>query len=362
MENSGKRVWEQLLEAGLIGPGALAESEPDMESESPWFIKVLLAFCGWFASLFLLGFVGLGFVFVMDSAAASLATGLAVIASAYALLRSAGNEFIEHLGLAVSLAGQALVVWGLVQLNDGYVHIPWLLILLVEAPLAVLMPNFVHRVFSAFWAAVALSLHLAYLGVPYLANGLLLFGATWLWLNEFRYPQEIRKFQALGYGLVLALVPIGGSAFFMGDIRDWFMGDEASPPMMRPWMGELLVAAAALYLVWRLVEQERQHRGIPRRTVIGVLAGTLLLCVAALEAQGITVGFVIMLLGFAAGNRMLLGLGLAALLFYVSAYYYTLEMTLLAKSLTLLTVGVLLLLCRWLMLNFLAPKKEEHHG
>lgn len=360
MGNSSRSAWGQLLEAGLILPGS--EPEPDMEPEAPWFIKVLLAFCGWFASLLLLGFVGLGFVFVMDSAAASLGTGLAIIASAYALLSTPRNEFLEHLGLAVSLAGQGLVVWGLVQLDDGYARIPWLLILLVEAPLAILMPNFVHRVFSAFWAAVALSLHLAHLGAPYLANGLLLFGATWLWLNEFRYPQKIRKLQALGYGLVLALVPIGGSAFFMGDIQDWFMGEEASQPMMRPWMGELLVAAVALYLVWRLLKQERHHRDIPRPTVIGALAGTLLLCVAALEAQGIIVGFVITLLGFAAGNRVLLGLGLAAFLFYVSAYYYTLEMTLLAKSLTLLIVGVLLLLCRWLMLNFLAPKKEVHHG
>jgi uncharacterized membrane protein len=56
---------------------------------------------------------------------------------------------------------------------------------------------------------------------------------------------------------------------------------------------------------------------------------------------------VIMLLGFSASNRILLGLGIIALLFFVSSYYYLLDSTLLVKATTLLSVGVILLGTRW---------------
>lgn len=69
-----------------------------------------------------------------------------------------------------------------------------------------------------------------------------------------------------------------------------------------------------------------------------------------------------MLLGFASSNRVLLGLGVTSLLFYISSYYYTLEATLLVKSRTLLIVGLLLLAARWLMTRVIAPASEARHG
>ena len=57
----------------------------------------------------------------------------------------------------------------------------------------------------------------------------------------------------------------------------------------------------------------------------------------------------IVVLGFANGNRVLTGLGIAALLFYVFAYYYLLQETLLFKSGVLLATGFVLLVARWIM-------------
>ena len=111
-----------------------------------------------------------------------------------------------------------------------------------------------------------------------------------------------------------------------------------------------------LYVVWHLLQ--RYGQAISERLSITALLGTLLLCAVSMEVQGITVGMFIILLGFAGANRVLLGLGIVSLLFYVSSYYYLLDATLLAKSQTLLIVGLVLLILRWLMLRILPVKKE----
>ena len=58
------------------------------------------------------------------------------------------------------------------------------------------------------------------------------------------------------------------------------------------------------------------------------------------------------------GLRVLTGLGIAALLFYVSGYYYQLDVTLLVKSGVLAATGAVLLAARWLMLNFIMPQED----
>ena len=67
----------------------------------------------------------------------------------------------------------------------------------------------------------------------------------------------------------------------------------------------------------------------------------------------------IVVLGFANGNRVLTGLGITALLFYVSAYYYLLEETLLFKSGVLLATGIVLLATRWLVLNVVIKERAD---
>lgn len=355
MSRQSEQLWATLLQAGLVqGPAPEAG-----KLESPWYVKGLLAFSGWLAALSLLGFIGVAFQFIIKSGAASLITGAAMIGGAFAILRIPKNEFFEHLGLAVSLAGQALVVWGIFDTTKHNDELAWMLIALLQVPLAVVIPNFVHRVFSSFLAAFAFSMALSSIGVPYVFSGIVMFLAAWLWLNEFRYPQHMRKIRAMGYGLVLALIQLKGTALFGYASMGWRSGRTPSELWVQPWMGEILAGAVTLYVVWQLLQ--RHGHAISERLAITALLGTLLLCAVSMEARGITAGMVIMLLGFASGNRVLLGLGIVSLLFYISSYYYLLDATLLAKALTLLIVGLVLLAVRWIMLRIMPVEKETGH-
>ncbi|MCH9022713.1 MAG: DUF4401 domain-containing protein [Planctomycetes bacterium] len=353
MSRQSEQMWATLLQAGLVqGP---APETPKLES--PWFVKVLLAFSGWFAAVFMLGFIAMAFEDIIDSSTFCFITGGVMIGGAFAILRRENNEFLEHLALAVSLAGQALITYAIFDLIGYNDEMAWVGLALLQVLLAMLMPNFVHRVLSSFIAAFSFSMALTAIGAPYVFSSVIMFLASWLWLNEFRYPKYMRGIRAIGYGLVLALIQIKGTALFGSDMG-MLWADRQS--WVQPWMGEVLAGAVTLYVFWQLLR--RRGQAITGRLAITALLGTLLLCAVSMEARGITVGMVIILLGFAGGNRVLLGLGIMSLLFYISSYYYLLDATLLAKALTLLIVGLVLLTVRWFMLRMMPEDKEAKHA
>jgi uncharacterized membrane protein len=63
-------------------------------------------------------------------------------------------------------------------------------------------------------------------------------------------------------------------------------------------------------------------------------------------------------IGFANGNRILAGLGILALLGYLSHYYYSLQLTLLEKSGVLASTGIALL-AAWLLVHRYWPESKE---
>src|SRR6267378_600925 len=148
---SAQQLWAKLAAAGLT-VGDMPEAQ---ETLTPWYVRVMLGIAGFIAAVFLLGFVGVGLAFVLESKIASLSVGFMMIAAAYAVFRAAPHsDFGSMFALAVSFAGQALVaygVWGVLDQRGGR---PWVAIAAIEAILALAMPNFIHRGVSAYAALV----------------------------------------------------------------------------------------------------------------------------------------------------------------------------------------------------------------
>ncbi|MFC3284485.1 DUF4401 domain-containing protein [Litchfieldella rifensis] len=314
--------------------------------ETPWFVRALQALSGWLAAVFLLGFIALGVAFVIESSVASAALGLAMIATAYGLLRKTPGDFVEHLALAVSLAGQLLVAWAIGSAMDGVSAGLWWALLGLQVVLAMVMPSLTHRTFSAFAASLALYMALAESGVPDIATGLVLLVATWIWLHEFRWPDRMRRMQALGYGLLLGLLAIQSVGSFGQPLLGLWSGpDSAALTWLGPWVGEGLATLALLLLLWH-VFHHREH-GVDLAKRIAAYGAVALLLLASLQAHGLIQGAMVVALGFAIGNRLVMGLGVILLLLSIANYYYLLDATLLIKALTLAVIGVLLLAMRW---------------
>lgn len=353
------QLWKLLKNQSLV-EGELPTIE---EIESPWYVKVLLAFSGWLAALFLLGtlgFLGNLILIFLVSSTLFLVVGTFLIFVAFILLKlssSKVNEFIEHLAFAFSVAGQILLVFGISKAlgfsNDSMI---WLIIGLVEVVLLIIMPSYVHRLVSAFIAAISFATA-TYTYFENLSSALLIFTAllmlitALLWLNEFKSQKRIDAVRATAYGFTLALVVITGTKLFMHtsiwSVRKMSLDNE----WFQPWVGEVLLSVVALFVVWKLLQK---HQVMLFSTAwILAMVGTLLLTFLSLEAHGLIVGVMILFLGFSAGNRVLAGLGIISLLFYISSYYYLLDNTLLDKSVTLFVLGVVLILGRWIMLKLL---------
>lgn len=319
----------------------LNEHDTAASPEVPWFVRLLQAFSGWLAALFLLGFIGLGAMSVVESSTASMGLGLAMIVAAFALLRAARSDVLEHLALAVSLVGQLLVAWAWVMVWEASAYLWWPLLGL-QVVLALVMPSYVHRACSAFAASLVLYMVLAMGALEQSASGLVLLALTLLWLNEFRWPRRIGNVQAWGYGLLVGLLVLQGVAYsgqpLLIQFEDHSIGTWG---WLSPWLNTLLLALTLALLLHRVFNTQPLHWS--------AFAGAAALLLMSLYVPMVVQGVVVMLLGFAIGHRLLIVLGVLSLLVGMGSYYYWLDTTLLIKALTLLVIGVLLLVLRWVL-------------
>lgn len=353
MSASAEALWALLARAGLVS----GEMPAAQNAAAPWYVRVMLCFAGFLAAAFLLGFIAVGAPFLIENRTAASATGLALVAAAYALFRAAPrSDFGAMFALAVSFAGQALFIFGFLALFDhGAGAGTWLAIAAVELALALVMPNFIHRLISAYGAGVASVYALMSLGAGACAAGLA--GViAFLWLNEARLARLHAVLVPVAYGLTLAFIhiealPFGGEWMAVPAVQDVARWGAA-------WMGEALASAALLATVITLLKRAGvawyDKRAVP---AIGACAAIGL---ASLEAPGIAGGLMIVLLGYANGNRVLAGLGVAGLVFYVAGYYYLLELTLMHKSGVLAASGAVLLAARWILLERVLKEKARN--
>ena len=346
-------LWSRLAAAGLT----TGEMPAGTESHTPWYVRVMLCIAGFIAAGFLLGFVGTALSFVVQSKTAAAAVGFMLMTAAYALFRTAPrSDFGSMFALAVSFAGQALFIYGFFGLFErGVSATTYWLIAAIETALAIVMPNVIHRFASAYAAALALAFGLAASGVGFMAPGLIATAVAVVWLNEGRLASIHSVAVPIGYGLTVAFIHMEGTTL-LGHGLLIHMAEATVP--QRPWLGEALVTATLIATIATLVKRAA-WRWSEARTVFTFVA-VLAIGAASFKAPGIAGGLMIIVLGYANGNRVLTGLGVAALLFYVSAYYYQLDVTLLVKSGVLAATGAVLLAARWLMLNFVMPEDAGH--
>ncbi len=350
-------AWARLREAGL----AEGQAPPADNALSPWYVRVMLGIAGWIGALFLLGFVGAALAFVFRSPSAGIAVGLIGCVAAYALLRAGGrNDFLLQFALALSLAGQVLFVIGVMEgawQVGGSKVARLLLVSLFEAGLAIAMPLFIHRVWSAWAASAALAVALGQLSLDSVAPALIAAAAAALWLREYGWGRFASIARPAGYGLALALLQFQGFAA-------WGLGAAAVMLAERDAQSRdllisgLLVGLVLCAVAWRLLARE----GVPLTSRAAIAAGSAALVVALLGVKmpGLAAAGLLLVLGFANGNRVLLGLGLLGLIGFVSSYYYRLDATLLAKSGYLAAGGIALLLVRAALRRLAAARETGH--
>ena len=343
-------LWQRLREAGL------AQGErPGGDAEAPWFVRFMLGIAGWIGALFLFGFFALAMHSLLREAGARLFLG-GLLCGGSALVVRAGprGELLGQFVLAVSLAGQALLASGLAEALRGSPAAVASAIAAQQAILFFVIPGTVHRTWCAATAGYAIAFALARWGLGAYATAVLSGAFALAWLREFDHPRRAQLLRAAGYGLGVAAFLWVAMHGTWADLT-WLRQSPPSPGQASFWPAAVATGAVVLAAAAALLRRE----GVALASASGALAmaGALIVAAASAKAPGIAPAAGLLVLGHANGNRLLAGLGIFALVGYLSHYYYSLHATLLEKSGLLAAAGIALLVARFAMQRVL-PGKE----
>jgi uncharacterized membrane protein len=114
----------------------------------------------------------------------------------------------------------------------------------------------------------------------------------------------------------------------------------------RPWLSTLLLGALLLYLGGRLWPQVF---GENTPAVYAGYALMLAVIAAAWANPGLILALIVIILGTSSSSRALTGAGIGFLVVFTTMYFYGIEISLLTKSVTLVTTGAVILFARWLI-------------
>jgi hypothetical protein len=355
---SAREIWDRLAAERLVD----GEPPPREPAQSPWYVRAMLGIAGWIGALFLLGFVGSAFYFVIDDSGSALIAGASCCAGALLLYRSRrGKDFADQFALALSLGGQVLLIVGLGGFLSSSDPPFYLAIAAIEAGLALAVPNFLHRVLTAAGAAAALALAVVQLSLHGIATPLLCAAIVWVWIEPGRWARSGRLWRPVGYGLVLALLLV--ETFRLVGATQWLGLGRTAPGWMEvhgPLLGRGL--AAGLLVAVAVFLSKREGHAAASPVTLAAAGGALLLGLFSLGAPGLASALLVLLLGFAAGNRLLMAVGVLGLFGFAGHFYYSLHSTLLAKSGLLAATGLCLLAAHMIVRRLPSKAAEPRHA
>ncbi len=334
-------VIARLAAADLTPP--LAEAplpatlSPVHDSESsPWYVKLLVGIAAWIAASFLAIF--LGAAGLIDSWQSMVILGGVLTVGAVILKRARREQiFWGQLAFALILAGQGLLLAGVAtETNEGRT-VAFALIAL-EVVLFLLYPDALHRLLSLLAVVGALVFLLYDYEVMHWLHGLIVLcgiGTIITWQYELQLlSSRLHPFRLpLTYGFAIALFAL--CILPLTDVTE----------ITRWWITSAGLALLLLYLAQQVLRDLR----VPLLGPVGLWAIVALgiLLIPAHNTPGILAATIVLLLGRWRSSGLILGLAVAFLLFFLSAYYYNLNLPLLQKSYILAGTGVVLLVARF---------------
>lgn len=379
------RQEQQLIQSSLLNDTSFNEAEFTEaglnqatfhkttlhNDDTPWYISVMLGICGLLAGSFLTGFISIILSSRLEETVVQLAVGVPLVITALLLFnvrRSRTNTFLTSLAFALSMAGQAFLLWALFEARLGEPLDIWLLLLL-QALMTLIMPNFIHRLISSLVVLGCVVYLLQYYNAAEVSAGLLalVFAVSSLQRYELvaYYPTLaasttasgglhpltrsqaalLQIFRAVTYASALMLLFIS-VLFIMAEYSQGFGGTDQYYSYL---LAQGLLILAGLYSAYLILR--RYQISIFSASGLLIAATIIGLGVLSIYVSGLLATSLVIIIAMANSQRVLLGLGIIALVGYVFWYYYQLDTTLLVKSGSMLVVAIALLLVRWLLVN-----------
>lgn len=333
--NNSEQLWQQLSERNWV----TGNYDPDSSYEhTPWYIQALQGFAGWIASFFLLGFFAGIFGWFLDEEIMTFIFGIPLCVIAGLVFKAYPNSsFFTQAGLAFSLAGQLLIIWGMFELIADVDEGVFFAIAAMQLLLAILMPNYLHRVLSSWFAIGSFFMGLNVEGIYGLGMATAASLFTLLWQLEKRFLTQTKVLQAISLGVAIALLQLSGHLIFRHELSGMHSYRTFEWQQEIIMISNVLLLLCCLTVVMRILNQLEMT--LSSSEGLKWVSFSAALIALSLAVPGATAGMLVLLIGFYSQRRMLQVLGVAGLISFISWYYYSLETTLLVKSIQFISIG-----------------------
>ncbi len=359
-----EHVYEQLRQEGFVeNPYRPMD---DDQSNSPWFIQGLMGCGAWFAAIFLLASVLFCFFTTMDGLDQSTIGVFALIIGTIFIIVTtfvsrnddSQNLMVSQFALVIHIVGHLLLFFGMVALFDPFgnteesiINFQVSIILIVSIGLQVIAIWLYHNTLFRFIAMLGITACLAGIGYLYefpildaLIVGILFIVAMVIWLDMLPIRIQIEQISTLrpvGFGAI-----VGASVLIIYTISNPYLFDSAPPRLQTALLlTGIILLGCLLWLEYHLLRE--YEIPITSSIALAIFVVSIVISLVVITTPGIIAGFVIVLLAFRRRNNILLGIGYAYLAGFIVYYYYWLDVTLLTKSVILMSVGVLLIIARF---------------
>ncbi|MCT8870526.1 DUF4401 domain-containing protein [Shewanella xiamenensis] len=359
--SAAQTLWNSLYAKGVVNAPELPQSH-----ETPRYIALMQAFAAWIAAWFLLGFMASLFdsVWGRFEGGAALFIGCIYLGLGLALYWGGRQQhFLQQFAFASCLSGTLALAWGLFDLLGDTFNLVWYLSM---AALFLLLWGMIkHKVAQWVFAFCLLACLTGLLAEWHLLNltpTLLVSLLSVVLLNIHRTGYHYQRARMLVYGAASLLLSIQLIHVFSMDrifkalfISGWQSGMAVSHLLVVFTLcGFLLVS---LFNQWQI--------SLTAPSGLFAFLGLVLITALSLPMQGLSTAVWFILLGHYANESWLRGMGIASGLVFAGGYYYSLETTLMLKSLYLMGLGLLLLAARLVMWRYFPisdaqAELEEH--
>ena len=349
-------IWDKLRAENIVS----GEMPIQGQLNHPWYIRLMQGFAGWLAALFLVGFFAFAFEFLFKTPNRVLLFSIGAMCSivSYLIFRSKKSDFLAQFAMAISLCGQTLVgialFWNFSMRNEN----AFFILGAYQLALTFLLPNYLHRLLTAGFALTALLIGLNLHGIWGLGTAFSATAVSFIWLKENHWSIKKQLWEPIGYGLVITLI-ISQSLLVGKDLLFWSRGHNNTWLFSHaPLLASVLVALVLLNVLWVIVKENKLAIDSKEAVFIAIVGGVFVLI--SFKIHGLSTGLLITLLGFMRGRKVLLALGLFAIVGFFSWYYYNLEQTLLVKSIILMVLGLVMLVAYFVHKSIYSPKTQSY--
>ncbi len=314
----------------------LEEYNTQEDNKSSLAIKLLSVFGGFLAALAFLGFLAIAGLY--DSKFGLSIFGIVFIISAIWLNKAYDKLIIDTFSISIYVIGFVLLASGLSLMNVDENMIAILISLIAFSSLLItqnFMLSFISilTINSSFIFLITSNYSYDFIHLYTAINTLLL---TYVLLNEAKIISLNKRlsqlYNPMRIGLVISLL--------FGLIS---IGKKDLMPLSQNliWLSSMVMALVTLYLINTIIKINEINT-VKSKVIIYTLS--LLILASTTFSPSIAGAIVLVLLSFLVNYKTGLAIGIIALIYFISQYYYDLNFTLLTKSIILFVSGITFLL------------------